>query len=194
MNIDFYRFTDFYRLTTPGKFAYKTTKFYAINEQEEILLLSYHALTADLDRRPRIAGAWINYHQNERCAKTAKWRCYDYCFCSLLASLGSDLSRAEKKCCTHMRYMQKNASNQSLVCKLSLNVVVNHDLALFIYLFLLLCFFGSRGKIKKKKKRKKRQRKRAWSSATCGLRPRQPATEERRQVDIRRLRKLLNSY
>ena len=154
MNIDFYQFTDSYRLTTPGKFAYKTTKFYAINEQEEILLLPYHALTADLDRRPRIAGAWINYHQNERCAKTSKWWCHDHCFCSLLASLDSDLSRAEKKCCTHMRYMQKNASNQSLVCKLLLNVVVNHDLALLIYLFLLLCFSGSRGKENRRKKKK----------------------------------------
>ena len=66
------------------------------NEQEEILLLPYHALNAD--RRPRIADAWINYHQGERCAKTAVvvWWCHDHCFCSLLASLGSNLSRAEK--------------------------------------------------------------------------------------------------
>ena len=54
-----------------------------------------------------------------------------------------------------MRYMQKNASNQSLVCKLSLNVVVNHDLALFIYLFIfasLLLWLERESKTEEKKK------------------------------------------
>ena len=155
MNIDFYRFTDFYRLTTPGKFAYKTTKFYAINEQEEILLLSYHALTADLDRRPRIAGAWINYHQNERCAKTAKWWCHDYCFCSLLASLGSDLSRAEKNvaliCATCKKTHRIKASWVDYRWTWSLTMI-------WRYLFIYFCFSASLAREEKKTEEKKKKK------------------------------------
>ena len=40
-----------------------------------------------------------------------------------------------KKCCTNMRHIQKHASNQSLVCKLSLNVVVNLRSGVIIIIF-----------------------------------------------------------
>ena len=47
-----------------------------------------------------------------------------------------------------MRYMQKHASNQSLVCKLSLNVVVNLRSGVIIIIF--WCFSASLAREEKK--------------------------------------------
>ena len=92
-----------------------TPIFYYRNEQEEILLLPCADRGSQTVDRCRMNQLPPERTLRDKCVTTAKWTCRHHCFCSLLVSLRSNLSRAEKMLQWYALYAKKRFKSKPRV-------------------------------------------------------------------------------